>query len=504
MSSESLQPDPMADLSFRDLEEQMLRRIRAVAAQHESVAGQLKNREAALDERRKIVEASHAKLAELAAQLAAERETLDNRASDVERIRRESVARADRAVSELAAATAERESLKTRLERTLADSESSLRAFTEECDRLRAERDELCARLDDMIAEFAHSGTESAERLRIIQDQSSAEIDRIRRGFEITLCAAETRRIASENRLADALKEIDSLRLQLIERAGQAPDSMSTPSAPAWLASRPGRLRNIRAALRRRALELRAWRDELTRRELSVESAPSLVLRHPSDTQTHHQPARGFAKAAGVAVLLATLGGASWMLSGIFGESIFEAHATLGVHPKDRPLTIEELTRWNIVHRELLSDPLFHEAAAARFRNDGEFELGDALSVSHFISSAVTVESPKDGELVIRLRDSRPQDAQRRLESIASALTCYANGAANLRLDSATTKIAVTPLAHTAPVSSDRANWTWRCLAILASLAAGSLAWMTRSTKAVRSTGDLAESPARKSDRRAA
>lgn len=496
MNAESRQPDATADLSFRDLEEQMLQRIRAVAAQHELVSSQLKAREASLDDRRRTVDASHAKLAELAAQLAAEREAIETRTLEIERIRSESVTRARRAESDLSQACAESDALKSRLERTLAESESSLRAITVECDRLRNERDQLGVRLDELVAEFARSGAASSERLRTIQEQSAAEIDRIRRGFEITLCAAETRRIAAENRLVDALREIDSLRHTLITQAGcipaQSPSCESSsrlPQAPVWLASRPGRLRNIRAALRRRALELRAWRDELSRRESALESLPALTLHHGccvKPQQRNSQHPRGFTKAAGVALLLATLGGASWMLSGLFGNTIFEANATLGVHPEDRPLSVEELMQWNIVHRELLSDPLFHAAAAARFRNIGEYELADASRLGRFITSSVTVESHKEGELVIRLRDARPEDAQRRLESIASALTCYINGAANLRLESATTKIAVTPIALETPISSDRSGWAWRCLAVLASIAAGGFAWFARTSTAAK------------------
>lgn len=503
MSADPRQFDTSAEVSFRDLEEQMLQRIRSVAAQHESVASQLRSREFELDERRKVVEASHSKLAELASQLAAERDQIEHRSQDIEKLRREALIRAETAESQLRSTASQRDSLQTKLEDALAESGTRLNALNIECERLRVERDQLAVRLDELIAEFTRGGAESAQHLRIIREQTDAEIARLRRGFEVTLCAAETRRIAAENRLASALAECESLKNRLISRAGQLPESIpAAVTTPAWLASRPGRLRNIKNALRRRAIELRALRDELSRREQALETRPAFVLHRSCEcVEPITETKRGFAKVAGFAVLLTSLTGASWLLAGLLGSESFEAQITLGVQPKDRPLSSEELAHWNSVHRGLLSDPLFHEAAAARFRNIGELELGDAPRVGTFINTALTAESADSGQLTLRLRDSHPQSAERRLESLASALACYANGATDLRLESATTKVTASAAVHESPVASDRMSWVWRCFAALAAVVALPLAWFRRSPKHEKLQQNRVES---RSNRRAA
>ncbi|MFZ4573844.1 MAG: hypothetical protein ACOYN0_05565 [Phycisphaerales bacterium] len=418
--------------------------------------------------------------------------------------------RAERELQERARALAARESELTARERAVAaDGEERLRAARAALDRAIADRDALAQRISS--AEHDHARERAAFENEIAgvrrelraaaadrEDRVSAaatsgtELERERARYAALLGVVEEyeawigceraesvglllRQRETDAELAEAGAVIEALkaRLKTAMIAAPAPKAPVDPAAArsaSWVAHRRARLAKVREAIGRRIARLQKGEEALAKRfdqcEQLLSQRAALATTHQKlrAVEQRQQSRRARGSAATVAlcsvVMLAVLGVMSWAVAREFAPATFQAEAILGAEAKGRPLGEAELTEWQRYHESLLLDPMYHEAAADRFKRQGTETLVTPGQVRDLIFTAMTTESLRDGELRLRLRGEGADRTERVLDTMTAALASHANASASRRIDGGMTKVVHAAAAGDTPIDQTRNVWT--------------------------------------------
>lgn len=142
------------------------------------------------------------------------------------------------------------------------------------------------------------------------------------------------------------------------------------------------------------------------------------------------------AVAAGILVLFG-----AWIVAGSIRPGTFVANATLVADGQGRDLTAADRASWQTYHEQLLADPRFHEMGAERMLRRGIVSLGTPGAYADMMNRELNGISGADGELILELRGQGADRTARVLDTVATALTSYANAAAQRRSDGAATVI---------------------------------------------------------------
>ncbi|MBL9002547.1 MAG: hypothetical protein JNK25_15565 [Phycisphaerae bacterium] len=249
------------------------------------------------------------------------------------------------------------------------------------------------------------------------------------------------------------------------------------------LERRRRRLRTMRELLRRQALRIRKAGEALRKRyeavdQLLSQRAELAAARNRIIEAEKRQNRSRAASRAAVVVLcgvgvIALVGAMSWAVAREIAPATFEAVSIVKAEGRDRELSEAELREWQTFHEELLKDPRFHEAAAERFKRQGNTPFSTPAGVSDLIAGRVTTESLGDGELRLRLTGVGSDTTARTLETLTAGFMAYANSGHGRRLDGGTTVASQPATPGAEPIDSIRTTYTLGMLAVGVSLALG-------------------------------
>lgn len=180
--------------------------------------------------------------------------------------------------------------------------------------------------------------------------------------------------------------------------------------------------------------QILAQRIDLVHARESLEAARLKIDR----ARTRSRTAVTMLCAAVIALLLL---GASWLVAGVFKPGTFVATALLVADGQGRDLTAADRAGWQTYHEQLLADPRFHEMGAERMLRRGIVTLGTPGAFADMMTRELNGISGADGELILELRGSGGERTARVLDTVATALTSYANANAQRRTDGAATVI---------------------------------------------------------------
>ncbi len=268
--------------------------------------------------------------------------------------------------------------------------------------------------------------------------------------------AAQSERDQAAARASRAEEQLRKARAQ-----GGAP-----PPAFASLERRRKRLRVYRDLVRKQAIKVRKAGEAVKRRyeqtdqilsqRAELAAARNKVLEQERRLSSNKAVSRAAVFVLCAVTILGLLGGMSWAVSREIAPATFEATSVVKAEGRDRELSEAELHEWQKFHEETLADPRFHEAAAERFRRQGDPALSTPAAVTELVTTRVTTESNADGELRIRLKGKGAEPTARTLETLTAALLSYANSGNGRRVDGGASVAAQTATAGAEPIDKVR------------------------------------------------
>lgn len=255
---------------------------------------------------------------------------------------------------------------------------------------------------------------------------------------------------AAEQRADEADKIVVRLREELAKARTRSSGSVD-PELAQRLAHRRERLRKYRSAVREQATKVRKASEIVKKRYDQAEQ----VLAHRAelaairerviDADRRSQAGRARTRAAQImffaVAIVALLGGMSWAISSQVAPAAFMAEATLSADGRGRELSSAELAEWESFHEGVLKDPLFHEAAAERFKRLGLMQLASPVAVREVIDSSITTDDSRPGELRVRMIGAGAARTERVMEAFTAAFASYANSLQQKRIDGSATKV---------------------------------------------------------------
>ncbi|MBS0196661.1 MAG: hypothetical protein JSR77_07875 [Planctomycetes bacterium] len=299
---------------------------------------------------------------------------------------------------------------------------------------------------------------------------SDAELVSVIEGLKARLKAEIEARQSARQEAQAALSERDqaatrATRAEELLRKARAEGGVSPP-AFASLERRRKRLRVYRDLVRKQAIKVRKAGEAVKRRyeqtdqilsqRAELAAARNKVLEQERRLASNKAVSRAAVFVLCAVTILGLLGGMSWAVSREIAPATFEATSVVKAEGRDRELSEAELHEWQKFHEETLADPRFHEAAAERFRRQGDPTLSTPAAVTELVTTRVTTESNADGELRIRLKGKGAEPTARTLETLTAGLLSYANSGNGRRVDGGASVAAQTAMAGAEPIDKVR------------------------------------------------
>ncbi len=432
---------------------------------------------ASSDER--TVEA-RARLDELAHALDARERELDANTSRLAERESEALANARTQLQAAQASHAEALSERDALAAKLAETEHSLRSERERLAESLRSIETARAQAAQAQAQASTAGSH-ADRDRESSTRRFADLMTVIEEYEAWIACERRETVALMRQLADSQSEaaqagevIDALKARLktvLAEAAARPQAPAASSrAASWVEHRRKRLQKLRGAISLRTARLQKGEAALTKRfeacEQLLSQRAALATTHQKLRAIEHRQLahRASSRAATVGICsvitVAVLAVLSWVGAREFAPAKFEAEAVLTADAKGRPLGEGELAEWQRYHESLLLDPLYHEAAADRFKRQGGETLVTPAQVAELVRTSMSTESLEDGELRVRLRGQGADQTERVLDTLTAALASHANASASRRIDGGVTKVTQPATAGDFPIDQTRNVWT--------------------------------------------
>lgn len=330
--------------------------------------------------------------------------------------------------------------------------DSQARALAEELSRLKSAAASEGSQARAKAEEYGRLAGEHAAKA----EELSAQVASLREQLAIV----EESRTTGEERIA----ELESLLRQEREQAATRPAAWDPPQT--WVEKRKRRLAKYREAVHRQSLKVRKAGEALKKRYEQCEQVLSMraelfsVRERVLEAERRVQKRKAGATAAVIvfcaAATVAVLGALSWAVSRQVAPAMFEATSMIGADGRGRELNEAELEEWTRFHEQLLQDPVFHSAAADRYRRQGVPELGEPAAVAGMIRERLTTEAVEEGTLTLRLRAEGSARTERDLDLLTSALASHANAEQQRRIDGGVTKVAQAAKAGAEPIDQMR------------------------------------------------
>jgi len=447
------------------------RRQSELSARHKRLeeASSAQAEAARLSEQSTLARASE--LEALQADIASESEAL--RRSRTECAAREAALQSrERAMSE---AAAQHEDLGPRLEAAIATK-----------DEIRAELGLVRSRNAEVFEEYeAIMATERTECVRATNAEASLtnDVERLAGAIDVF-----------KNRLAEARETEEALRVE-VEQANARPTARG-PGGPAWSQGRRSRLRKYRDLVHDHAMKVRKASEGLSKRfeqceQVLGQRAELAAIRERVIEADRRSQRRVAGSRAVVAVFcgivgLSLLAALSWAVAREVAPARFVAEAILVAEGRGRELNDAEKAEWQRFHEAMIKDPLFHQAAAERFKRQGSMELASAPGVSELVTTSVSTESLADGELRVRLEGAGADKTARTLDTFSASLASFANASQQRRIDGGATKISREAEAGDTPVDHSRTIYALLMLAVAGTLSLGTTIGLWRRLSRVK------------------
>lgn len=255
---------------------------------------------------------------------------------------------------------------------------------------------------------------------------------------------------AAEDRAAEADKIVVRLREELAKARTRTVGTVD-PQLVERLTRRRERLRKYRSAVRdqadkvRKASEIVKKRYDQAEQVLSHRAELAAIRERVIDADRRSQSGRARTRAVQISffavAIVAILGGMSWAISSQVAPAAFMAESTVSADGRGRELSAAELDEWKSFHEGVLKDPLFHEAAAERFKRLGLMQLATPVAVREVIDTSITTDDSRPGELSIRMIGAGAARTERVMEAFTAAFASYANSMQQKRIDGSATKV---------------------------------------------------------------
>jgi hypothetical protein len=270
---------------------------------------------------------------------------------------------------------------------------------------------------------------------------------------------------AAEQRAEEADKIVVRLREELAKARTRTAGAVD-PELGERLSRRRERLRKYRSAVReqaskvRKASEIVKKRYDQAEQVLSHRAELAAIRERVIDAERRSQAGRARTRASQImffaVTIIAILGGMSWAISSQVAPAAFMAEATLSADGRGRELLAAELDEWESFHEGVLKDPLFHEAAAERFKRLGLMQLGTPVAVRDVINTSITTDNSRPGELRIRMIGAGAARTERVMEAFTAAFASYSNSLQQKRIDGSATKVLKAAQVSGEPIDNTR------------------------------------------------
>lgn len=412
-------------------------------AQNEARANALTDERRRLDEARADLSRREAALADSLAKIAAwevESANLSKRLREAQDSARKSEANAALASGRI-----------NELERQLVATKESLAA----CESGRADGAEALRqrieRLGEVLEEYEQWWRIERDEVRALRGEAScqalrtAELEGVIEQLRERLNSEIDARRAIEEKHAAALAEAgESLAQARADRhvSGSAEGTES-------IHRRRNRLKKCRQLVKARHEKVKRAEEALARRYEQVEHLLSqrAQLAEAHKTVTHAQRRLQKQQATGrtavvmlcTVVVVALLTILSWAVSRETFPGRYAAKSMMRADGRGKELNAAELSEWTSYVKDLVRDPRFADAVAKRMTRKGMETLSVPAAVAARMKADLSVESSKDGEVVLELRGEGKRRTERELETIATALAAEANAARASRADGTVT-----------------------------------------------------------------
>lgn len=441
--------------------------LEAHRAKLDAQKAEIEARKAALDAAAaRKVEASKAKLDELTARA----ESAEKAAAEAKKKAEQDAAMIGELRRELEASKREREAAVGRA----ADGDKDAAARMQElAERLAAAEESAEEHRNLWEIERAQGVklTEELTKLREEAGEAETVISTLReklkteaaRSQELT---AKTRQLEAD--LAQGAALVAELEGQLAElrKKRERVQSEARSVMPESLERRRRRLTLARELVRRQAAKVKKGGEALRKRYEQCEQVLSqraeLAEARAKIIAAEKRAHSGRAVRTAAVVMLcgsgvvAMLGGLSWAAATHFAPATFVASSQIGADGRGRELQPAELDEWQRFHEGLIADPMFHDAAADRFKRQGMTELARPADLAQRIREGLSVESGSPGEMTLRWTGKGADRSQRELETLTASLTSHANAAQTRRIDGGVTKVLKEARAGDAPIDNTR------------------------------------------------
>lgn len=343
----------------------------------------------------------------------------------------------------------ERDDLRVELERTRVEAQDAHQDAeahrAEGSDRREAEIVGLNARIRELEADLAQKETELADGSGDDQEQ-----------------------------VTEMSKRIAELEGALAEAEGRVPSEAETAEMKAQFERKTTKIRVVAQHLRRRRQRLARVRQLLRERPRRDEPAAPAPKRTPDQAeeqmrisarlqreyQALREAARTLAKSekkmirkwarpravvtmTWFAILAALLAVGSWFAADHLKPATVAATVTVqaAAGPGGK-LTNEQRAAWQTWHQNRLGDETFLRAAAKRFDDRRFTELNDSALLRKYLKQSLTLDSRRDGQLMMSMIGTDPDRLRMILDTLAVTLVAESRRREGDRTDGARTTIA--------------------------------------------------------------
>jgi chemotaxis protein histidine kinase CheA len=352
---------------------------------------------------------------------------------------------------------------------------------------LRSQTDHLNARIAELETKWTHEKSNAAQlSAALVKHQADAaelekvvgelkarfkdEVgsqDEVRKQLESaedSLAKANSRAETLQTKLTALLAEVAAFK----EQAEKQPKNSKVlmPASTASILRRRQRLKLYRDLVREQSLKVRKANDALKKKietcEQVLAQRSELAMIRDRVLEAERRLQRRAAGNRSVVTLLCTLAvvavlaALSWTLAREVAPATYMATSAIKADGRSRELNRAELEEWTSFHTAMLKDPMFHEAAADRFKRAGFAKLGTPEAVAELIRNDVSSESPNPGELQLHLKATGQDRTQRTLETFTAALASQANAQLTKRIDGGVTAVSLQATVAGEPLDNTR------------------------------------------------
>jgi chromosome segregation ATPase len=480
--------------------EALHRRVRELETQLVAARGRLSETEleasglrADLGVARTESESFKARVAELTAAADSARAAGDEAAAGAQRLLADLTAERDLLAEQLKSLRADEEELRAKLE---AAAESRSASVDAEVSKLRDTTKDLGDRLKLESARSEALTQQIAQLERELESQKAASA-KLEAGAAAAASsgadAQEQRRLIAD--LERALSQQSELNRRLSAELATGKGGVASAGGAAgvdaeWIRRRHARLSHARMLVKDQSRKIRRAGEVLHKRYEQCEQILSqridvIQAKQAVDALSRRVQSTTAKAKAGTLVffsvcIIGILGALSWHAAGQFAPGIYAAVATLSGGNKDRELSADELGAWSESQQAIFKDPQFIEFAAKRMAQRGIVGLSMPGALTELINAAITINTPKPGEIVVELRGEGGARSERVLDTLVVAAVSQANSQRERRADGAMSEVRTPARAGAAPLDQTRLYWAgglWGGSTLLAFIAA-LLAWI--------------------------